>query len=290
MSQLSIQHRKCPHCGSLTFVKRGYFYKKSTKTYIPRYNCKHCLKTYSTRTHSPTFKQIRSDLNAPLFRLLTGGVSIRESARILDCSYKTAYLKSIWLGRLAKSFHLKQRFIIQELQFDEMFSIEHTKLKPLSILLAVDDKYRIIGAQVAKTKATGLLAAISYKKYGPRPNETSKKIPELLHQIREQSGAIPLIKTDENPHYQTHVKKIFKGSTHQTFLSAEQKEKSREQKYLSTEKKKFDPLFAVNHTCAKLRDHIKRLARRSWCITKQSEHLELAIYLYIAKINQYKLL
>ena len=72
------------------------------------------------------------------------------------------------------------------------------------------------------------------------------------------------------------------------YLASSNKEKRREQKYLKSEKLIHDPLFEVNHTCAVLRDHIKRLARKSWCTTKLKEHLELNIYLYIAKKNKYR--
>ena len=291
MSQLSIRHTSCPHCGSFHFVKRGFFYKRSTKTYIPRYNCLACKKTFSTRTQSPTFNQKRTDLNDPIFKLLCAGVSMRETARILKCSYTTVYLKFLWLGKRAKEFHLQQKFIINELQFDETYSIEHTKLKPLGIALAVDDNYKILGVQIGKLKAPGSLAAISYKKYGPRPNESLAKIRDLLKSISVQTSIAPnIIKSDAKTEYKRAVREVFPQTTYQIFSASEHKEKKREQKYLNNEKRVYDPIFAINHMCARLRDHIKRLARRSWCTTKVPEHLELNIYLYIAKNNKYSFL
>ena len=46
-------------------------------------------------------------------------------------------------------------------------------------------------------------------------------------------------------------------------------------------KLRFDPLFALNHTCAMLRANINRLFRRTWCTTKKKECLEdhLAVYM-----------
>ncbi|WP_415061948.1 hypothetical protein [Bdellovibrio sp.] len=58
---------------------------------------------------------------------------------------------------------------------------------------------------------------------------------------------------------------------------------------LKTEKHIFDPLFPINHICARSRDLTKRLVRRSWCTTKVPEHLERALYLLIAKNNKYRL-
>ncbi|MNL13984.1 hypothetical protein D3C87_1349090 [compost metagenome] len=216
---------------------------------------------------------------------------MRETARVLKCTYKTVYLKFLWLGKLAKEHHLKQRFSCNEIQLDESYSIEHTKLKPLSIALTVDDTYKILGVQVGKSKATGALAGISYKKYGPRPNESLSKIRSLLESIASQCTTTPnLIKSDAKTEYKKIVRELFPQTPYQMYSASEFKEKKREQKYLNQEKHVFDPIFAINHICAKLRDHIKRLTRRSWCTTKVPEHLELSLYLYIAKNNKYSFL
>lgn len=214
---------------------------------------------------------------------------MRETARILNCNYKTVFLKFLWLSRRAKEHHLKQVFKVNTILFDEMESIEHTKLKPLTIALAVSDQYQILGVQVGQIPAKGHLAEISYKKYGFRKNESSQKMRELLSQIQQQLSSIPsIIKSDAKPSYKEMVKAIFPTTKYEQHISKSNKEKRREQKYLKSEKYIHDPLFEVNHICAVLRDHIKRLARRNWCTTKLKDHLELGLYLYIAKRNQYR--
>ena len=132
---------------------------------------------------------------------------------------------------------------------------------------------------------------MSYKKYGYRKNESTLKTKELLSELVRQLKDPPKqIRSDAKPTYKALVKQFFPNTKYQQYLSRGNKEKRREQKYLSQEKHIHDPLFEINHICARLRDHIKRLARRSWCTTKHKDHLELALYLYIAKINKYKLL
>ena len=195
------------------------------------------------------------------------------------------------MGYRAKEHHFKQKLNADTVFFDEMESIEHTKLKPLTIALAVNEKYQILGVQVGSIPAKGHLANISYKKYGYRANESLTKTDALLQNIKNQLTRSPkLIKSDAKPTYKTLVTKAFSSVRYEQHLSRSNKEKRREQKYLKSEKHIHDPLFEVNHICAVLRDHIKRLARRSWCTTKIKEHLELALYLYIAKINEYKFL
>ena len=169
-----------------------------------------------------------------------------------------------------------------------MESIEHTKLKPLTIALAVSEKYQILGVRVGTMPAKGHLSQISIKKYGLRANESSQVICELLKNLNLSSSEF-VFKSDAKPSYKNKVKEIFPKIAHQTFVAVENKEKRRELKYTNLEKRVFDPLFAVNQRMAKLRDHIKRLARRSWCTTKIKENLEKNIYLYMAANNGYRL-
>ncbi|MNK07823.1 hypothetical protein D3C87_257430 [compost metagenome] len=214
---------------------------------------------------------------------------MRESAKILGCNYKTVYRKFLWLGLRAKLFHSNQTFIAERIQFDEMETLEHTKLKPLSIALAVSDTYQILGVEVATIPAKGHLAAISRSKYGRRKNESFSKTHNLLESVRSKLSDKPLqLSSDAKKDYRVITKDLFPNTPHKAYPSRDNKEKRREQKYLKAEKHIHDPLFEINHMCARLRDHIKRLTRRSWCTTKLKDHLELALYLYLAKNNNYK--
>jgi hypothetical protein len=235
--------------------------------------------------------QKRVDLNERIYSYLCSGVTMRKTARELKCSYKTVYRKFLWLAQRAKTMHFEQKFLIETLYFDEMESIEHTKLKPLTIALAVDEQYRILGVQVGKIPAKGRLAHISRSKYGPRENESAEKTLLLLSQMKSQLKQPPIvIKSDAKTEYKTIVAKVFPQTTYEQHASRGNKEKKREQKYLKKEKHIHDPLFPLNQRCALLRDHVKRLVRRSWCTTKIPDHLELALYLFIANNNKYQLI
>ncbi|MNT39790.1 hypothetical protein D3C72_1760660 [compost metagenome] len=113
---------------------------------------------------------------------------------------------------------------------------------------------------------------------------------ELLAQLKRQLKSEPLlIRSDAKPGYQPIVSKVFPTVSYEQYPSRGNKEKNREQMYLKKEKRKYDPIFPLNQRCAVLRDHVKRLARRSWCATKIANNLELGLYLLIANHNQYKL-
>lgn len=279
----------CPHCQKKSFKKKGYYYRKISKTYIPRYVCLNCKKHFSTRTVSATFRQKRPDLNKSVLDFLTSGVSLRRTAQKLGCHYETVYRKFLWLSTRAEQVHRSKEFLITELQIDEMESIEHTKLKPLSIALAVSGDYQILGVKVGTIPAKGLLAQISKKKYGIRQNQSNLIIDQLLQSLKTTEENF-IIKSDAKPSYQKLIKKYYPHHQYEVFISSENKEKRRELKYTNQEKRIFDPIFALNQRIAKFRDHIKRLNRRSWCTTKIKENLEKHIYLYIADNNNYQLI
>ena len=48
-----------------------------------------------------------------------------------------------------------------------------------------------------------------------------------------------------------------------------------------------DPLFYINHSCAMLRDNLKRLSRRTWCTTKKLEQLQKHLDIYLWFHNEY---
>lgn len=215
---------------------------------------------------------------------------MRKCALNHQCSFNTVYKKFLWLSSLAKSKHLNTSFDFKELQFDEMESIEHTKLKPLTIAMAVSDDYQILGVRVGKIPAKGHLAKISVKKYGHRSNESELVVKELLENIRSNiRNKEFVLKSDSKSSYLKIAKDIFPEQRHAVHVAQENKEKRRELKYTNLEKRIFDPIFALNQRFAKLRDHIKRLTRRSWCTSKKIENLERHIYLYIAVNNGYQL-
>ncbi len=75
-------------------------------------------------------------------------------------------------------------FRVSDIQFDELQTIEHTKYKPLSVVMAVCKESRqIVGFQVSKMPATGHLAKLSRKKYGSRPDETTTRFASVVYRI-----------------------------------------------------------------------------------------------------------
>jgi hypothetical protein len=160
--------------------------------------------------------------------------------------------------------------------FDDMETSEHTKLKPLSITLAVESKTRrILDFQVSQMPAKGHLAKLSRKKYGRRLDLRPKARDEMFTRLSSIVNPTALIKSDENPQYFPLVRKHFPQSRHVTYRSrracvvgqGELKKTGR------------DPLFSINHTCASFRANMNRLFRKTWCTTKKAERLQMHLAL-----------
>src|SRR5262249_30871793 len=139
-----------------------------------RWRCVKCKRSCSDATFSTCFKQHKRRVNASLYKFSCSGVSQRRAARILKIHRTTVARKLKFLARLAR--HSQRKYLAQfkdkpiaYVQFDEMETHEHTKLKPLSIALAVDkERRKILGFQVSSMPAKGLLASLSRRKYGLR--------------------------------------------------------------------------------------------------------------------------
>lgn len=275
----------CPSGCRMKSVRRGLFRRACDQKLIQRYLCRGCNRSYSDATGDPCFGQKRRDLNGTIARLLTGGYSQRRAALDLEVTRNTIVRKFMFLGRRAADILVhtnRQHRPVLEWEFDELVTSEHTKCKPISVILAVDSKTRrILGFRVASMPAQGLLAKISRKKYGPRPDERKQMREELFTEIAPLVEPNATIKSDESTHYPRSVAKHFPGATHRRFKGRRgcvtgQGELKRAGK---------DPIFSLNHTFAMLRANINRLFRRTWCTSKRRDRLSLHVALYAARHN-----
>ena len=284
----------CPYCKSepsgpteaRTLVRSGRFFRKSDGRWIQRLRCLKCKKVLSHATFNPCYLQNKRQLNHSLKMLLVSGVSQRRAAKILNISRTTVVRKFCFLGLRANTelFEWNQsKPKASIVEFDDLETFEHTKCKPLSVTLMVEHSTRrILGFRVSRMPAKGLLAAISRKKYGPRPDERRLARDQLFAHVKDFVDPKARIKSDENPHYPKSVKKHFPQSTHEVFKGR----KGAITGQGELKKIGFDPLFSLNHSCAMLRANINRLFRKTWCTTKKPERLAAHIALYATYHNE----
>ena len=275
------------------FVRIGYFYRKSDSRRVARFKCSLCRRTFSSATFSRCFRQHKRRVNYPLFKLLVSGVSQRRAARNLKIHPKTVARKLKFLARYAR---LDQEKLLKQIgarafscfQFDELETFEHTKCKPLSVALVVEQESRkILGFEVARMPATGHLVHIARKKYGFRADERVKRLHALFERVRpvlcETVEPRHLVFTsDECPRYPRVMRKYFPESKHIQVKGR----KSSLGGQGELKKIGFDPLFSLNHTCAMFRANVNRLIRKTWCTTKAISGLVDHLSLYVAYHNR----
>jgi transposase-like protein/ribosomal protein L13E len=288
-----MSKHECPYCPvkpessgvRSNVIRNGFFKRKSDHRRIRRYRCKGCLRYFSLATSHPCFGQNKRQLNAKIRSLLCSGVSLRRIAMLLGISRRTVERKLKFLGGEALRENLIaqfSKFSSEHVQFDEMETFEHTKLKPLSIPLAVDKQTRrILGFSVAQMPAKGHLARLSRKRYGVRVDERRQKRIELLRSLQVSIHPFAQIESDQHPLYAQEIGRVLPLAQHRTHPG--QRGSIVGQGELK--KVRFDPLFSLNHTCAMLRANINRLFRRTWCTTKRRERLLDHIAIYVQYHN-----
>ena len=258
----------CPHCQSHGCLrKKGYFSRKTgPKLRIARFFCVQCRRHSSEQTHVLSEGHRRPELNRLVYLLLSSGVSQRRTARLLGTTQTTVARKLVRLSRFAAAYQearlAEMGGSVTTAVFDEMETFEHSKCKPLSIALAVEQGSRLIlAAHVARMPAKGRLAATARRRYGYRRDRRRDALASTLRTVARVAVSGLTVKSDECPRYPSAVRAHLPGAKHRTF-------KGRRGCVVGQGELKaggFDPLFSLNHSCAMFRDNLKRLSRRTWC-------------------------
>jgi transposase-like protein len=277
----------CPRCSlskdfvydSRTISVHGRFYRTSDSRSVERFRCLGCKKTYSKATYDPCFRQKKRQKNSMVFELQASGVSGRRTAKLLRINRKTVARKLIHLGRICSDqlFFQTASSMVNAMQFDDLETFEHSKCKPVSVTIAVEERTRrILGFRLARMAAKGRLVKKAFKKYGLRRDDRSRARKDLFRELRPIIAPGATIKSDSNPYYIKDVKKFFPDSIHLKVLGGRGAITGQGE----LKKLEFDPIFDLNHTCAMFRANVSRLIRKTWCTTKSIERLKdhLSIY------------
>ena len=269
-------------------IRKGSYLRRSDSRRITRYFCKSCGKYFSNSTGKLSAFQKKRRITTPLLKLLNSGVSQRRAASILQVNRKTVVRRFRFLAARERIRHeewLKyyEQEPLAEIQFDDLETSEHTKCKPLSVAIAVDPKTRkILNFKVNQMPAKGHLAKIALRKYGYRKDERSLGWDLMMKELKPYVSHDTRFRSDSNPHYPYFLFKHHPGVNHETCIGGRGAVTGQGE----LKKLKFDPLFALNHTCAMLRANLNRLFRRTWCTTKNKQGLIDHISIYVSYHNR----
>ena len=250
---------------------------------MARYRCRDCGRGFSSRTLKSTYRQHRPDLNEVVLHLYASGMSQRRMAIVLGVDRKTIVRKFLFAATLARAEHTRrlERGLLKtrHVQFDEMETFEHTRLKPVAVAIAVRAKTgEVIDIQCSSMAYKGPLAAKAFAKYGPRRDDTRIGCMKVLQSVRKCLEPEQRITTDRHPRYPALIAKCVPTSRHHATCRTYEK---------TDRRNKNDELFTVNYTAAKIRNDLSRMGRRTWITTKKIERLQAHLDLYIAWVNGY---
>lgn len=270
-------------------MRAGFFKRSSDGRRIQRFRCAGCSRYFSYATLSPCFRQKKRQFNHRLYLHFSSFLSQRRAAKVFGLSRNTVVRKFLFLAAQAElEFHRSHAGLpkASTVEFDDLETFEHTKLKPLSITLAIEaPSRRILGFEVSAMPAKGKLVSRAMKKYGPRKDERARGRARLFQSLKSLIEPEALIKSDSNPHYPRDVKRHFPRAMHEAHKG--QRGSIVGQGELKAVR--FDPLFSLNHTCAMLRANINRLGRKTWCTTKLPDRLRAHLYIY-ARFHNFSML
>lgn len=206
--------RNCPrkNCKSNQVIKDGTYFRKNDSRKIQRFMCKNCKSKFSSSTGTPEFRQRKRRINELMLSLFCAKVTQKRAARIARVNKKTVARRFDYWAEKSRAKNAKfnqklQESKVQRLQFDDLIAKEKTKLKPVSVTVAVGAKRRfILSAKVAQIPAFGHLASISKAKYGNRKSyhlEALTKTFETLNQVVSENA---VIESDEHQNYERFVR------------------------------------------------------------------------------------
>ena len=278
---------QCPRCAGspANIVRDGHYHRADDSKFIQRFQCKDCGKKFSAATHKPTYRQKRRRINSTVRFCFASNMCPRDIAEMVGVNVKTVRTRLVWQAKLSRArnktqlqAYLHEHGPIRTVQFDDLVTFEHTKMKPLTVPMAVIDGVRIpLGFRVASIPAFGLLAAKSREKYGPRVDESQAARHAVFQELTTLLPPDVHFKTDGHKHYAALIKEYFPKATHDVFIS----ERGAVVGQGELKKTAFDKLFSVNHTFATVRAKVNRLNRRTWCTTKDPERLADHIDVFI---------
>jgi transposase-like protein len=283
----------CPSSGRGRFLYqfRGTYRRSCDGRTVQRFLCRECGRSFSIQTFRLDYRLKKPGLHLSLFQLFISKVTHRQSARILGCSRKTVAHRLELLGRHCRDLQAKQFSRAVErggisgtFQLDEQETYEHSgKLSPVTIPVLIErHSYFVLYTEAVALPCRGALSPKDNERklqrekiFGRRKSGSSAAVTrsfQVLSKVHAPGGTIH-VQTDRKKSYCKALERtIGVRLLHERFSSKLPRNYS-------------NPLFAINHTLAMMRDGISRLVRRTWAASKLRGRLARHIWIWIAWRN-----
>ena len=283
-------YRRCSQHAKPTgtfYVRKGTYRPLCRAQPVPRFRCRSCGRYFSRQTFRADYRDHRPHLNSRVFESIASGLGLRQTARNLGISRRCCELKFRKIARHLRRLNVNLRDQLPDdcrLQFDEFETYEGRRnTRPLSVPVLIEAKTRfVVWAETATIRPHGRMSDARKRallhdesQFGPRRDNSGNAIRRTLLRgaALVRGASVVVLETDEKSSYPRHAKEAF-GSRlrHRTTHS-------------KLARMTWNPLFAINHTEAMLRDLLGRLRRDSWLASKKRRYLDHALHVFIAYRN-----
>lgn len=281
-------HPACPSRSGAPFLfhKDGFYARAADGRRVQRFRCRSCGRCCSAQTFRGDYRLRRPQLDVPILSCLVSKVTLRQTARILRTDRKTVHHRLRLYARIGRELHeahlrraLARGGLAGSFSLDEAETFEHNRrLKPLTVPVLIHRATRfLVHFEVGTLPARGRLKGrdAARKRMEPRRSESSEKVDLCLAALRRVHAPSPLaLVVDQKKSYRPLILKHF-GDRSRTIVMVSSKQA----------RNPSNPMFAINHTLATLRDHLSRLVRRTWATTKRRRFLEDHGWVFVAYRN-----
>ena len=211
-----------------------------------------------------------------------------QSSRTLGLSLRCTQLKFRKIARHLRRLNLSlqdQLGGLARFHFDELESYEGQRnARPLSIPVLVESHSRfIVWAESAPIRPRGKMTPKrrrdierAEKRHGIRKDLSPRAVARTLargENLASRADAV-LLETDEKPSYPAAARRAF-----------DEERLVHRQTNSQLVRATWNPLFAINHEEAMMRDLVGRLRRQSWLVSKKRRYLDLGLHVHMAYRN-----
>jgi transposase-like protein len=270
------------------FTRQGAFRARCRKEAVPRFRCSTCRKGFSRQTFRADYRDRRPDLNVRVLQMLVSGVGLRQTAREVGIGVHAVQNKFRKHCRVLRGLN---RNLLRRLPpgrtflLDELETFEDLSILPVTVPVLIEKQSKLVvatgAAPIRRVRKKGSQRQRWLQRYeqehGKRQDLGRASVTGAFVRFRHLlAGARATLLTDEKALYGSLCRRLLGGQVaHQQFSSL-----------LPRDTK--NPLFAINHTDAMLRDNCGRLRRRSWLVSKKAKYLRLQLELFTAYRNWHR--
>ena len=284
-------NRRCPNHlfpAPLFYWRNGFYQPKCRSQPQRRFRCRACRLSFSRQTFRMDYRDHKPHLNALLFESIASGLGLRQNARNLGLSLRSTELKFRKIGRHLWRLNANLRGPLPKgatFQLDEFETYEGRRnTRPLSVPVLIETETRfVVWAEPATIRPRGKRTAArerairaDEKRHGKRVDRSRRALRRTLRRAAAMAAGLErvVLHTDEKSSYPKLAAEAF---------GAERLEHRTTNSRLA--RGTWNPLFAINHTEAMLRDLLGRLRRESWLVSKKRRYLNLALHYFAAYRN-----